>query len=150
MQPIPNHPNYYADEDGNIWRKKKNGQFRKFSPSQKTADKPYLGIQLKDASGKVRSRYVHHLILETFVGERPSIIHVARHLNDKGDDNRLHNLRWGTPEDNKNDRLANIATHKARKAKIISEMFTKGFSFDEIKDATGWDENKVRRVCRLK
>lgn len=60
---------------------------------------------------KQERRYVHELVLTTFVGERPSPAHVARHLNDIPSDNRLENLRWGTESDNMFDQSRNGGNH---------------------------------------
>ena len=37
----------------------------------KDPDRPYLDIGLRDASGRIRSRRVHHLVAEAFIGPRP-------------------------------------------------------------------------------
>lgn len=46
---------------------------------------------------------VHILVLEAFVGRRPDGM-VCRHLDGNPLNNRLGNLRWGTPEENYADR----------------------------------------------
>lgn len=46
-------------------------------------------------NGKRQRVYVHHLVLEAFVGPCPDG-QECRHLNDTADDNRLENLTWGT------------------------------------------------------
>ena len=53
-----------------------------------------------------RHAYVHHLVLETFTGERP-VDMVGCHRNDDGFDNRLANLYWGTNLDNLADKARN-------------------------------------------
>lgn len=50
------------------------------------------------------SRLVHRLVLEAFVGPCPPGME-CRHLNGNRLDNRLENLRWGTPEENRADQL---------------------------------------------
>lgn len=49
-------------------------------------------------------RYVHHLILETFVGPKPSPKHMTRHLDGNRRNSRLSNLVWGTCKENAEDR----------------------------------------------
>lgn len=51
-------------------------------------------------------RAVHALVLEAFVGPRPAGMH-GLHWNDVPNDNRLENLRWGTPSENKYDEVRN-------------------------------------------
>lgn len=61
----------------------------------------WQGYRAVKIDGKCRRVYV--LVLETFVGPRPSG-HEVRHLNDIKDDDRLANLRWGTHAENYADR----------------------------------------------
>ena len=63
---------------------------------------------------KKEKRYVHRLVLEAFVGEAPPGTQ-ACHWNDDKEDNRLENLRWGTPSDNTLDKVRNGNHHAARK-----------------------------------
>lgn len=69
-------------------------------------------IRLKDGymvvtmrlGGKQRSAKVHRLVLAAFIGDKPEL-HCC-HGNGDRSDNRLENLRWGTPQDNADDRTA--------------------------------------------
>lgn len=56
--------------------------------------------------GKRRSRYVHQLVLETFVGPRPRGL-MCRHRDDSPANNRVSNLVWGTQSENNRDRKRN-------------------------------------------
>ena len=56
--------------------------------------------------GKHDLRFVHHLVLEAFVGPCPDG-QECRHLNDVKTDNRLENLAWGTREENCKDLVRN-------------------------------------------
>ena len=65
-----------------------------------------LSIPLaKGAKTRVR-RYLHDLILTTFVGPRPKGA-VARHLNDIRTDNSVDNLAWGSRSENQFDAFRN-------------------------------------------
>ena len=55
-------------------------------------------------NGKLVSRYVHHLVLEAFVGLRPQGTE-ACHSDGDATNNRLDNLRWDTSESNKADAI---------------------------------------------
>lgn len=46
--------------------------------------------------GQQRMFPVHRLVLEAFVGSRPSRNHEASHVNGRPSDNRLGNLKWET------------------------------------------------------
>lgn len=50
-------------------------------------------------NGRAKGRYVHKMVLETFVGECPSGLQVS-HLNGNPADNRLENLAYETPMEN--------------------------------------------------
>lgn len=63
-----------------------------------------------------KTRYVHTLVLETFVGPRPLGAY-ARHLDDDPRNNRLANLAWGTPSDNAFDASRNGRNHHANKTR---------------------------------
>lgn len=75
----------------------------------------HLGVKLR-RNGVITSRYVHQLVLEAFVGPRPDGM-LACHWNDVPDDNRLGNLRWGTPKDNRADLIRNGHDHNLVKTK---------------------------------
>ncbi len=77
------------------------GSRHKLSPRRHT--KGYMTIALRGSAGGKRTHYVHHLVLEAFVGPRPAGA-VVRHLNGREWDNRLDNLAYGTPEENQADR----------------------------------------------
>ncbi len=50
--------------------------------------------------GKPKSKFVHRLVLEAFLGACPSGMECC-HLNGDPSDNRVSNLRWGTRKENK-------------------------------------------------
>jgi hypothetical protein len=62
----------------------------------------YLKVALCNAPRKPRTRHVHALILETFVGPKPSNKE-CRHLDGDNTNNALSNLCWGTPQENHAD-----------------------------------------------
>lgn len=68
--------------------------------------KGYLTVSLIDKDGRKKSKRVHRLVLEAFVGPCPEG-HLVRHLNDIPGDNRLGNLRWGTGSENQADARVN-------------------------------------------
>ena len=63
--------------------------------------KGYRSVSLCSEAGQ-RTRLVHHLVLDAFVGTKmPG--QECRHLNGDRADNRLVNLAWGTSAENHND-----------------------------------------------
>ena len=65
----------------------------------------YRSVGLYDGK-KVVTKLVHHLVLEAFVGRKPKGME-ALHGDDDHANNRLENLRWGTRQENADDKLRN-------------------------------------------
>ena len=59
---------------------------------------PYLHITTS-GGGVKKTRYIHTMVLETFVGPRP-VGFQASHLNGNRYDNRVENLIWESPSSN--------------------------------------------------
>lgn len=64
----------------------------------------YLQVTLTK-HGVCRTHKVHRLVLEGFVGPCPEGMESC-HGNGVRSDNRAMNLRWGTPQDNADDRMS--------------------------------------------
>lgn len=123
MRLIPGCPGYSASDDGKVWS---HWIRRGFGPAvidmaagprelaqfdRKRYDlspSGYRSVSLVRGTKRC-NRYVHDLVLLTFVGPRPvdewGPIQ-ALHRNSKPWDNRLDNLRWGTVDENMADRKA--------------------------------------------
>lgn len=92
---IPSWPGYQASTSGQI-RSHRTGKL--LSQSTKKGKHPYQRVHISQ-DGKAKYVLVHRLVLETFVGPCPGG-HQALHLDDNPRNNRLDNLRWGTPKEN--------------------------------------------------
>lgn len=73
----------------------------------------HLAVVLR-SPGRVQTRLVAHLILETFVGPRPEGMQCC-HWDDDPAHNHLSNLRWDTPSANQLDRTRNGGCVNANK-----------------------------------
>lgn len=51
-------------------------------------------------NGNMHTQYVHHLVLNAFIGPKPSKRHESNHKNGKKHDNHWTNLEWLTPKEN--------------------------------------------------
>lgn len=121
-KPVPGYEGFYSVSDfGRVRSDKrtivdKNGHGRKMpevimTPEKKTSG--HLVVCLWKNHERTK-RYIHRIVLETFVGEAPAGTQ-ACHWNDDKEDNRLENLRWGTPNENMLDRVRNGIHHSAIK-----------------------------------
>jgi hypothetical protein len=109
-------PNYRVGNDGSVWSCKK-GSWKRLRPSK------YPSGRLKAVFNHLGVRYeiaVAVLVLETFVGPRP-VDHQACHFPNRDiTDNRVCNLMWATPKENKSHevlqgtRKRGQTHHKAR------------------------------------
>jgi hypothetical protein len=105
-------PDYAVGSDGSVWSqkvpgRKQLGKWRQLQTTQRhTGDmsQDYPCVTLSP-SGRQVCRHVHTLVLTAFVGPRP-FGYEACHGNRDIRDNRLANLRWGTPTDNRGDSIA--------------------------------------------
>lgn len=90
--------------------------------------------------GPIR-RYVHHVIADTFLGERPPGLNVLHHDDDKAN-NRPENLYFGTQSDNGRDCVANGLHPQANKTQCPS-----GHRYDE-KNTRYWNGRRYCRACQ--
>lgn len=115
MKPIPDCPGYFADDDGAIWSENR-GRTKKLRPfDRKKLDgtsSPYLSVCLL-RNGKRCNRFVHDVVALAYHGPRPSADHEVRHLDGNGKNNRPDNLKWGTQEENTEDRYRHDAWGRA-------------------------------------
>ena len=100
IRPIPSYPEWFARSDGVIisrlgrelrgyWNKNRKGS-------------AYLCVL---CPGR-KCRPVHALVLEAFVGPRPTGMQCL-HRDDDRTNNKLSNLRWGTCAENARDKIRN-------------------------------------------
>ena len=110
IRPIPGFPDYFADTDGNVWSQKGKGSNQYSSqPSSKAlrllkpikAGKVYKKVTLKK-DGIKYGKYIHHIILETFISERPKGLDACHGIKGK-ECNALENLSWKTRKENNFD-----------------------------------------------
>lgn len=88
----PKFINYGLTKDGRVWSIISN---RFLKPQRNTDGHYHVGI-----NGK--TRLIHRLILETFIGECPNDME-CRHLDGNSKNNNLNNITWGTHSDNVRD-----------------------------------------------
>lgn len=120
---IPGEPGYEASDMGRIRSLDravqsksgvvKNLRGRVLKLYQRRVD-GYVEVSLN----RQRNRYVHQVILESFVGPRPGSVD-AMHINGDPGDNRLENLRWGSRRENILDVVRHGRHFSARKTHCL-------------------------------
>jgi hypothetical protein len=106
---ITGFPSYRVGDDGSVWSRARSKDWKRLSPQIAGRDRGHHKVTLtKD--GQHLNRYVHHLVLEAFVGPCPDGMETC-HENDDGFDNRLTNLRWDTRSSNRTEGYRNGANH---------------------------------------
>src|SRR5690348_3410561 len=98
---IEGYPDYLVTDQGDVISLKYGRRKVMRGMTKKTG---YRSVGLCDGSGKVLQRLVHHLVLEAFTGYAPQGME-TRHLDGNPQNNRLENLKWGTPSENGADRV---------------------------------------------
>lgn len=102
--PVLDHEDRFrVSSDGGVWSIRRG---RLLKPDAKAR---YPRVNLGG-----RRRYVHHLVAENFLGERPAGLHVL-HRDDDRANPALANLRFGSRSDNAHDAVRNRRHPQARK-----------------------------------
>ena len=109
-KPIPHYDGYEASNKGNVrcWNNQ-NGCGLKLSEPRKLklskfVDNNYLRVGMRNStSGKYKVRRVHQVVLEAFVGNKPTSKHVVMHKDDDCTNNHLSSLCWATSQQNATD-----------------------------------------------
>lgn len=111
---IPGFPGYRVGSDGSIWSRRLTGSgsnrmresWRPLSTAyhqRKSGGYRAISITLCSSNGR-RQVSVAHLVLEAFIGPRPAGGEACHFPDRDPRNNRLDNLRWGTPKENSKDR----------------------------------------------
>jgi hypothetical protein len=106
----PEQPVYAVSDDGAVWsaftcRGRFRDGWRQISPYRRPYGSQYMVVCLRgdEGKGRVLCRYVHRMVLETFVGPCPEGM-LACHNDGNTANNPLNNLRWDTPAGNMADK----------------------------------------------
>lgn len=148
---IPGFSRYEVSDDGRV----RCGS-RMLSLNHRDAG-GYVDLMLLDDAGVRRKRKLHNLVLEAFVGPRPSPRHHGAHAPDNTrTNNRLSNLTWKLPEENEADKRAcGTAPRGGRvwrpnKARVerIRLRVASGESYSAVARDEGLHRHSVSRIAR--
>lgn len=110
LREIVGHPGYLVGDDGSVWSAKIKGgndrsAGRRGAPrllATHANTRGYLLVNL-DVDGRNKSRFVHQLVLEAFVGPKPEGLEGCHYPDHDKNNNRVENLRWDTHAENIRD-----------------------------------------------
>lgn len=110
VRAIAGFAGYFVDDAGGVWSEKrkggndrrpgKTGPLRPLKAQINRAGYHVVGL---DRAGRNVSRFVHRLVLEAFVGPRPSGMEACHFPDHDKSNNSLSNLRWDTHAENEKD-----------------------------------------------
>src|SRR3954468_21881101 len=108
FKPVEGFPGYRVSDSGEVqscWNRlgRRGGMTDSWLPLKLIRRQDHLVVNLH-RDGVKSARYVHHLVLEAFVGPRPPGL-VCCHWDGDPSNNRLANLRWDTHQANMDDML---------------------------------------------
>jgi hypothetical protein len=118
-RPIEGFPGYRVGSDGSVWTEWEQTAKSLFTctgrwrPLKSSSSRGYPTVYLSKKGQRVKTRKVHHLVLESFIGPRPSGCE-ACHQDGNRFNNHAENLRWDS-------RKANHADKKAHGTSQIGE-----------------------------
>lgn len=163
---IPGLPGYYATDTGEIWSSWIWGSSR---PVKRTRDRSkwYRRLPYKNSHGYMavgitrRQRRivysVHVLVARAFLGPRPTGLQTC-HRNGERTDNRIANLRYGTPAENSQDRICHGRSgvgEASPRAKLIAQdvrtirkLCHTGLSFSAIGSRYGVTKQNIYRIMK--
>lgn len=108
-KPIPNASKYEVSNTGEIrsWNTQggKRSEFPKIMKKKINKKVGYYNVGITYDDGTQRTRYLHRLIAEAFLGYQENSL--VRHLDDNRLNNHINNLAWGSQKHNMADAIIN-------------------------------------------
>lgn len=161
LHPVPGFTGYYATSTGEIWSTWRPGSSRHHhSPlllQCTTTKSGHKTIRARREDGTAMHVGCHCLVLLTFCGPCPEG-YECRHLDGKPGHNDISNLKWGTRQENMNDRDAHGKTARGTrngKSKLthqavlqVAGLIRKGWPHQVIADATGVTRHNVTSIAQ--
>jgi len=118
-------------------------------------DGGYLRVRVQLGT-RVAWRPVHALVLEAFVGPRPSPRHHGAHLDGNRHNNHAENLAWKLPHENERDkrhhgtapRGGHTPRLSAAKVRALRAAAASGASFSKLAKRYGIHRSSVARIVK--
>lgn len=157
-------PGYFVHYDGFVIRGVQLAEIEGFADTIIRFARPlkpdncngYLRVHLKDTTGTRRWRPIHTLVLEAFVGPRPSPLHHGAHKDGDKNHNSFDNLAWKLPVHNEADKKlhgtaprggARRRTHRVRR-RAIQKRVAAGESFTTVAKRFKMHRSAVAKIVK--
>jgi hypothetical protein len=138
------------------------GTNRRFIPGRmmklREVERGYFSVKISK-HGKSRVCQIHTLVLEAFVGPCPEGME-CRHLDGNPSNNHLKNLRWGTYQENADDRIRHgtwchgetMGWAKLKDSDIpkIHRLYDSGMTCEEVAKVFGITGGNVKMILNGK
>lgn len=166
FKPIAGFPGYVVGDDGSVWSSHRRSSHRPpgwYPVRVRSPDdfSRYCRVNIRAEGGKGRPKvhYLHHLVLNAFVGPCPDGME-CRHHDGKTTNNRLSNLSWGTKSENAEDRRRHgtmplgsrhpNAKLDELKVRQVKKLLAAGWTHQSIADRFGVTPSIIGRIARGK
>ena len=94
---IPKYPKYEVSSIGRV-RVKDSKELLDYV--EESLNSPYRRVRLKvDNTHRPKKKRVHLLMLQAFIGSRPTPAHISHHIDGNTKNNLIDNLVWSTPKE---------------------------------------------------
>ena len=113
---VDGYPDYEVSSRGQVRSRRRCGA-KGGLINLKTQTDGYVYARLSNA-GLAKSKRVHGLVAQAFIGPRPTGFHI-RHLNGEVTDNRVSNLSYGTASENEIDKVKHGTHRNASKTHCV-------------------------------
>ncbi len=158
-------PGYFVGEDGAVWstrdsRGKSYSRWARLSPFRRKEGMRYSIVAMRPVPcGRLVHRYLHRLVLETFVGPCPLGMECLHEDHDTAN-NALVNLRWGTHQENveqtvrkgrnpRGSRFGHAKLHE-RDIPVIRQLVAQGIPQHKIGARFGVVQSLISAIVRGK
>lgn len=119
-RPIAGFPGYRVGSDGSVWSSRERGRgagkTKAWSPMKICYSCHGYATICMMADGKARSRRVARVVLEAFIGPCPTGMQACHFPDRNKRNNSISNLRWGTAQENADDRDVHQTTARGERA----------------------------------